>query len=106
MSDYVSLSKTRYSITDTVTNAGGLTASAAMVVNVTDISENFFDTCRFGEWKILAVMGKGRWAFLMDSPVLSTKYFTNLNSLKMFAHACLKIYKFVCLVYLYILYLN
>ena len=51
MSDYVSLSKTRYSITDTVTNARGLTASAAMVVNVTDISENFFDTCRFGECK-------------------------------------------------------
>ena len=49
--DYESLSKTQYNITVTVTNAGGLTASAAMVVNVTDISENFFDTCRFGECK-------------------------------------------------------
>ena len=49
--DYESLSKTQYNITVTVTNAGGLTASGAMVVNVTDISENFFDTCRFGECK-------------------------------------------------------
>ena len=49
--DYESLSKTQYNITVTVTNAGGLTASSAMVVNVTDISENFFDTCRFGECK-------------------------------------------------------
>jgi len=49
--DYESLSKTQYNITVAVTNAGGLTASAAMVVNVTDISENFFDTCRFGECK-------------------------------------------------------
>ncbi len=39
--DYESLSKTQYNITVTVTNAGGLTASGAMVVNVTDISENF-----------------------------------------------------------------
>ena len=51
MPDYESLSKTQYNITFTVTNAGRLTASAAMVVNVTDISENFFDTCRFGECK-------------------------------------------------------
>lgn len=49
--DYESLSKTQFNITVTVTNAGGLTASGAMVVNVTDISENFFDTCRFGECK-------------------------------------------------------
>ena len=49
--DYESLSKTQFNITVTVTNAGGLTASSAMVVNVTDISENFFDTCRFGECK-------------------------------------------------------
>jgi hypothetical protein len=49
--NYESLSKTQYNITVTVTNAGGLTASGAMVVNVTDISENFFDTCRFGECK-------------------------------------------------------
>ena len=49
--DYESLSKTQYNITVTVTNAGGLTASGAMVVNVTDISENFFDTCRFGQCK-------------------------------------------------------
>jgi len=49
--DYESLSKTQYNITVTVTNAGGFSASSAMVVNVTDISENFFDTCRFGECK-------------------------------------------------------
>jgi len=49
--DYESLSKTQFNITVTVTNAGGLTASGAMVVNVTDISENFFDTCRFGDCK-------------------------------------------------------
>ena len=49
--DYESLSKTQYNITVTVTNAGDLTASSAMVVNVSDISENFFDTCRFGECK-------------------------------------------------------
>ena len=47
--DYESLSQTKFNITVTVTNAGSLAASGAIVVNVTDISENFFDTCRFGE---------------------------------------------------------
>ncbi len=47
--DYESLTQTKFNITVTVTNAGSLAASGAIVVNVTDISENFFDTCRFGE---------------------------------------------------------
>jgi len=47
--DYESLTKTQYSLTVTVTNAGALSASGSMTVNVTDISENFFDTCRFGD---------------------------------------------------------
>ena len=47
--DYESLTKTQYSLTVTVTNAGALSASGSMTVNVTDIAENFFDTCRFGE---------------------------------------------------------
>ena len=47
--DYESLTKTQYSFTVTVTNAGALSASGSMTVNVTDIAENFFDTCRFGE---------------------------------------------------------
>ena len=47
--DYESQTQTKFNITVTVTNAGSLTASGAVVVNVTDISENFFDTCRFGD---------------------------------------------------------
>ena len=47
--DYESLTKTQYSLTVTVTNAGALSSSGSMTVNVTDIPENFFDTCRFGE---------------------------------------------------------
>ena len=47
--DYETLTKTQYSLSVTVTNAGGLSASGGMTVNVTDIAENFFDTCRFGE---------------------------------------------------------
>ena len=47
--DYESLTQTKFNITVTVTNAVSLAASGAIVVNVTDISENFFDTCRFGE---------------------------------------------------------
>ena len=47
--DYESLNKTQYSLTVTVTNAGALSASGSMTVNVTDIVENFFDTCRFGD---------------------------------------------------------
>lgn len=49
--DYESLTQTQYNITVTVTNAGSLAVSGAIVVNVTDISESFFDTCRFGECK-------------------------------------------------------
>ena len=49
--DYESLTQTKFNIMVTVTNAGSLAASGAMVVNVKDISENFFDTCRFGECK-------------------------------------------------------
>ena len=49
--DYESLTQTRFNIAVTVTNAGSLAASGAIVVKVTDISENVFDACRFGEWR-------------------------------------------------------
>ena len=48
---WVTQTKFNITVTVTVTNAGNLAASGAMVVNVTDISEIFFDTCRFGECK-------------------------------------------------------
>ena len=47
--DYESLTKTQFTFTVTVTNGGGLTATGNITVNVTDIAENFFDTCQFGE---------------------------------------------------------
>ena len=47
--DYESPTGTQFTFAVIVTNAGGLTATGNITVNVTDIAENFFDTCQFGE---------------------------------------------------------
>jgi hypothetical protein len=49
--DYELLSKTQFNITVTATNTSGLFVSGSLVINVTDVAEAFFDTCRFGGCK-------------------------------------------------------